>query len=206
MSKTAPPKRRTQTERTADARRRAIAAAVACLDTKGYAATTIADIAVHAGLSKGAVMHHFPDKVAIMTAVVDQVFADELATYQAAIDNRQPYETPLASLLDAGWRHYQRPEALAVLEVWMATRSDKSLAAAVAPTFAAIKAQGIAKADAIMAASGIPGGAATRGLQTLMLAAMRGLAIERALSGDASVQEAAKLLLTFAKQAHRAGS
>ncbi|MBU6407662.1 MAG: TetR/AcrR family transcriptional regulator [Alphaproteobacteria bacterium] len=205
MTLSCPPGRRTQAQRTGDARRRVIAAAVSCLDCKGYAATTIADIAAHAGLSKGAVMHHFPDKVAIMAAVADQVFVDELATYQTAIANRKPGLSPLEALVEAGWSHYQRPEAMAVLEIWMATRSDLALAASVGPVFDAIKAQGEEHADAIMESSDAPNGAAARGLQTLMLAAMRGLAIERALTADPSVHEAAALLMAFARQVQRTG-
>src|SRR3954465_11429512 len=57
------------------ARSRVVAAAVECFASKGYAATTIADIERAAGLSVGAggTYRHFESKRAIMEAVLDRV-------------------------------------------------------------------------------------------------------------------------------------
>jgi AcrR family transcriptional regulator len=66
------------------ARRRILVAAVECFASKGYAATTIADIERTAGLSVGAggTYRHFPSKRAILEAVIDaavNVPDDEMA-------------------------------------------------------------------------------------------------------------------------------
>jgi AcrR family transcriptional regulator len=67
-----------------DARRRILAAAIQCFASKGYAATTIADIEQAAGLSVGAggTYRHFESKRAILEAVVDAAVSvpdDEIA-------------------------------------------------------------------------------------------------------------------------------
>jgi AcrR family transcriptional regulator len=67
-----------------DARRRILAAAIKCFASKGYAATTIADIEEAAGLSVGAggTYRHFESKRAILEAVVDAAVSvpdDEIA-------------------------------------------------------------------------------------------------------------------------------
>lgn len=66
------------------ARGRILRAAIQCFASKGYAATTIADIELAAGLSVGAggTYRHFPSKRAILEAVVDaavNVPDDEIA-------------------------------------------------------------------------------------------------------------------------------
>ncbi len=87
---------------------------------------------------------------------------------------------------------------MAVLEIWMATRPDSALNAALAPVFAGVRARGTKQADAMMDASGAPSGLDALGLQTMMLATLRGLAIERALTGDPSTHDAAEHLAVFA--------
>src|SRR4051812_26242034 len=67
-----------------DARRRVVVAATTCFGSKGYAATTIADIEEAAGLARGGggTYRHFKSKQAILEAVIDAIVAasdDELA-------------------------------------------------------------------------------------------------------------------------------
>jgi len=64
-----------QTERRQATREAVVAAAIALFGRKGFAATTIDEIAVSAGVAKGAVYHHFPSKEAIFEAVLRQASA-----------------------------------------------------------------------------------------------------------------------------------
>ena len=72
---TGPKIRRTQAERTEDMRRRILDAAVDLLAQKGYAGFRTADVALAAGVSRGAQTHHFPSKDNLVVAVVAHVFA-----------------------------------------------------------------------------------------------------------------------------------
>lgn len=82
---TATPARRTQAERSGETRRRILDAAVTLLGEKGYAGLRTGDVALAAGVSKGAQTHHFPSKDALVVAVVEHVFerASELARKRA---------------------------------------------------------------------------------------------------------------------------
>src|SRR5882724_1446946 len=75
------PARRTQAERTEATRRKILDAAVSLLGERGYAGLRTADVALAAGVSKGAQTHHFPSKDALVVAVVEHVF--RRATEQA---------------------------------------------------------------------------------------------------------------------------
>jgi AcrR family transcriptional regulator len=64
---------RTQVERTAQARRRLLRAAIKLLAERGYTGTTLAEIGRAAGLSRGLVTHHFGTKDACIEAAVDEI-------------------------------------------------------------------------------------------------------------------------------------
>src|SRR5436309_11852144 len=64
-------KRRTQEERSATTRRRLIDAAVECLNESGYLEATLEVVAARAGVSRGAVQHHFGSRNDLLIAVVE---------------------------------------------------------------------------------------------------------------------------------------
>lgn len=63
--------RRTQDERRAATRQALLAAARHLFAQKGYAATATPEIAAAAGVTRGALYHHFADKLALFAAVVE---------------------------------------------------------------------------------------------------------------------------------------
>jgi len=64
----------TQEERSEKSRQQILDAALRQFSHRGYGATSVRDIAEAAGLSKGNVYHHFPDKEAIFRALIDRYF------------------------------------------------------------------------------------------------------------------------------------
>lgn len=72
------------TETAAETRRSLIAAARTLFGANGYAATTVEEIVRLAGVTKGALYHHFADKDDLFTAVVEAVKADVTTVVGAA--------------------------------------------------------------------------------------------------------------------------
>jgi AcrR family transcriptional regulator len=64
----------TQVERSEKSRTQILDSALKLFSHKGYGATSVRDIAEEAGLSKGNVYHHFPDKETIFRALIDRYF------------------------------------------------------------------------------------------------------------------------------------
>ena len=59
----------------------------------GYAATSMDDLTAQAGLTRGALYHHFGDKRGLLAAVVDQIDAETDARLQAISDQMEdPWE------------------------------------------------------------------------------------------------------------------
>lgn len=130
--------RRTQEERTAQTRLAVIEAAVVMIGECGYAGASTTLIAAKAGVSRGAMLHHFATRAALMAEVVRHVFEREMIDYEdtrvrTGIGNRL-YDWP--KLL---WSVLSRPSGMAVLEILQATRSDEELGALVVPMQEAVE-------------------------------------------------------------------
>jgi AcrR family transcriptional regulator len=63
-----------QVQRSEKSRAQILDSALKLFSHKGYGATSVRDIAEEAGLSKGNVYHHFPDKETIFRALIDRYF------------------------------------------------------------------------------------------------------------------------------------
>jgi len=116
-----------QQERSADTRRRILDAAIACLATRGYAATTTTLVGEHAGVSRGALLYHFPSRQLLVSAAVAHLFAELRSDYQQAFAKLAPRGDRLAAAIDLLWRTLQDPRLVAVLELWLVARNDHEL-------------------------------------------------------------------------------
>jgi AcrR family transcriptional regulator len=77
--------RRTQAERAADTRDRLIAAARPLFAEPGFAEVALETIVRDAGVTRGALYHHFADKTELFAAVFEQVEAEMAARMAEAI-------------------------------------------------------------------------------------------------------------------------
>jgi AcrR family transcriptional regulator len=96
----------TRGKRGAATRARILDAAVASIDAVGFANTTAQQIARAAGVSVGAVQHHFPAKSEILDAVLEHSF-DSLARRFEGIElEGLDLEARISLFVDRAWLHY----------------------------------------------------------------------------------------------------
>ncbi|MEO1061915.1 MAG: TetR/AcrR family transcriptional regulator [Actinomycetota bacterium] len=105
----------TQAERTAETRRRILDAARARFAGQGYETTTIAELLDDAGVSKGALYHHFDSKESIAETLFSETSrAAIIAASRHDGDDDDPLESLVASCLR--WMdEAARPEVASVL-------------------------------------------------------------------------------------------
>lgn len=88
--------RRTQAERSEATRKLLLEAAVKLIRGKGFSGLRTIDVSVLAGVSRGALMHHFPSKHALVVAVLNYVnettFTQSTRRAQTARSSADPIE------------------------------------------------------------------------------------------------------------------
>ena len=180
-----PPPRRTNAERSAATRGKLIQAAIDSLYEQGYSATTTISVAARARVSRGAMLHQFPTRVDMLLAVAEFIVADHSRQRREQLE---PYGEGLKrfyAAADISWAVNSRPSAIALLEIMMATRSDKDLRKGFAP-FLKLWAKMRKEAAQRMSVSLNAPGAAEKleVLISLHQTVMRGLAIELMFAHD----------------------
>jgi AcrR family transcriptional regulator len=114
--------RRRQADRSAETRARIVSAAVDCIERRGFAGASTWRIARAAGVSVGAVQHHFPAKDDVMAAVLDESAADLAARFAGVDVEGAALEDRVATFVERAWRHYGSPRFRATLEILLAAR------------------------------------------------------------------------------------
>lgn len=158
-------------------RRRIILAAIKCLHGSGYAATTMTLVASTAGVSRGAMLHHFPTKVDLMLDVVqhierehDEVRRDMLRSYQRGWER-------FIGITEVAWRTMKLPPAQALLEIEMGSRSDPDLAAKIPPIMREIDRRIMDRIWEVASDAGLTNREEVETLSRFNLAQMKGLCI-----------------------------
>ncbi|WP_375291576.1 TetR/AcrR family transcriptional regulator [Qipengyuania sp.] len=192
--------RRTQADRTADTRRRALDATIRCLARDGYAATTTVRVAQEAGISRGGMLHHFPTRADLLSETLKDIEmtlrrkrGDALSSLPADIDM-------FVALTRIGWESYQSEEAMALIELTIAARGDDDLAAALRKTHASVHGFQLEGSVKVARHVGIENVEMVEAMHLLHTAAMRGLLIEQSIGIDPARVDAAIDLLVLYKE------
>ncbi|MFM7273377.1 MAG: TetR/AcrR family transcriptional regulator [Gammaproteobacteria bacterium] len=102
-----------------------INAVIALINEGGYAAASSTQIARRAGVSWGAVQHHFGGKEEILDAVLARSHEAFTARLSDPRFTRGNLERRVERFVEAAWAHYQGSEYVATLEILLATRATR---------------------------------------------------------------------------------
>jgi AcrR family transcriptional regulator len=119
--------RRTQEERSAGTRGALLDAAIDCILDLGWSRTTTTEIALRAGVSRGAQLHHFPSKAELVTEAVEHLFARRIAEARAAFARLPVGGDRAAAMVDVLWEMFTGPAFYVALELTVAARTDSTL-------------------------------------------------------------------------------
>ncbi len=126
----APVIRRTQEERALQTRTRILEATVDSLVDAGYAATTTAAVQRRAGVSRGALMHHFPSKQDLLLDAVAHLTVQRGLWLRDQAGRLAPGSDRQAAGIALLWQTMSGPLFAAATELWIAARTDEDLRSA----------------------------------------------------------------------------
>ena len=176
---TSAPVRRTQAERSETMRARILTAAVACLFEQGYGATTTVSVAATAGVSRGAMLHHFPSKADLMLAALSHILDLDAANFRRAADRiDDPWER-YAALPDLRLSTASQPAGVAFMEIMVGARSDEAVRSRFAEFQQRLGGRTAQHASRMAEDAGIAVTARDRAVSRCVALAIFGLAIQR---------------------------
>ena len=123
-----------QQERSRATQQRLLDATVECLVEHGWSGATTTVIAERAGVSRGAQLHHYPTRAALVLAAVEHLAerrATEIRAEGGLLDATAGDRVD--QVIDMLAAAFTGPLFVAALEVWMAARTDAELRAALVP-------------------------------------------------------------------------
>lgn len=178
------PKRRSQADRTAATRAALLDATLECLVEVGFSGTTTTEVARRAGVSLGALVHHFPAKSDLLAAAVQHVLERRQADFRKAMADADMGADRLSTAIDLLWKQYDSPTFTAWLELWVAARTDAELRAAALDVAASFQASSDEVFRELFPPSEYPGASFLEFGRAFAMTVMDGAALFRTVTGD----------------------
>lgn len=113
--------------RSDETRGRILAAAFVVLKERGFAGLTTPEVAQRAGVSRGALVHHFPSKLELVTAAMEHVFGIALADGLRLAESARHSGNPAEALLKDTQAFYFGDCFAVGLDMLLAGRKDPAL-------------------------------------------------------------------------------
>jgi len=120
---------RVQAKKSAETRRAIVDAAIRCIVKYGYANTTTPRIAEEANLSRGAMVHHFSNRLTVIQSAIAHLHQKRIKAFRRAGSKLPPVgKNRVHDALIAYWEQVKNPLFIAFHELTVAARTDKNLA------------------------------------------------------------------------------
>ena len=177
--------RRTQAERRASTRAALLQATIDCLIEVGYGGTTTNEVQRRAGVSRGALTHHFASKADLLLAAMDYLYDDFRASIRDAAATLPAGEERIRPAIRMFWDRFNGPLFLAAMELWVAARTDPELRAALLPHERRLGGL-LRELAAELFGDTIAAHPAAETIYQVLVTSMRGQAMTYALKPDAS--------------------
>lgn len=185
-----------QQERSRGTQARLLAATIDCLVEYGWSGTTTTVVAAHAGVSRGAQLHHYPTKTALVLAAVEHLAQRRTAELRAEAEALPAGPHRLDRLIDMLAAAFTGPLFVAELELWVAARTDPELRATLIPVAARVGREMYRLTIDLLGADERRTGVTEAVQATLEL--LRGLGVANLLADDANRRHA--LLAVWKRQ------
>jgi AcrR family transcriptional regulator len=125
--RTSPVRETWQARKSAETRTEILEATIRSYIDVGYSRTTLQQIADRTGLSRGAIIYHFPSMVDVTKAAVAHLQQKRLAIYRETLERIEGEEDFVGQALETLWQQIADPLFTAYNELTVAARTDPEL-------------------------------------------------------------------------------
>ena len=126
--------RQSQTERVEAMRARLLDATIDCLAISGYGNLSTNDVVRRAGVSRGALAHHFPSKTDLVVAAGQRLIDERAQEFRLRFSELPPEERTITRALDVLWSFFESNTFAAIVELDVAARTHRELRRSLAGT------------------------------------------------------------------------
>jgi AcrR family transcriptional regulator len=128
--------REPQQDRSRATRARLLESAITCLADLGWSASTVAVVAEHAGVSRGAAQHHFPTRESLFMAALEHVTRERGEQLRRQLGERPGMNT--RAIVDLVFELFTGTFFRAALMLWVAAAAEPQLREQIVPLEARI--------------------------------------------------------------------
>jgi AcrR family transcriptional regulator len=128
--------REPQQDRSRATRARLLESAITCLAELGWSASTVAVVAEHAGVSRGAAQHHFPTRESLFMAALEHVTHERGEQLRRQLAERPDLDT--RAIVDLVFELFTGTFFRAALMLWVAAAAEPQLREQIVPLEARI--------------------------------------------------------------------
>ncbi|HVU05095.1 MAG TPA: TetR/AcrR family transcriptional regulator [Polyangiaceae bacterium] len=117
-------------ERSAATRVKILEATFECLHDLGHGGASTVEVCKRAGIERGTLLHHFPDRATLLASALEHVFEKRRAEFLRRADRLQEERArgkPGAVAIELLWKAVDAPSTVVWLELVVAARTDPSL-------------------------------------------------------------------------------
>ncbi|WGM37482.1 TetR/AcrR family transcriptional regulator [Caulobacter sp. NIBR1757] len=114
-------------------RARILDEAVKVIASSGYAAATNAAVAEAAGITRGAMLYHFPTREDLLEGVIGYLQLERAELFRRAAEDLPPGADVTEHAIDSYWDLLRHPAFTAFMELETAARTDPVVATLIAP-------------------------------------------------------------------------
>jgi AcrR family transcriptional regulator len=114
-------------ERSAATRKKLLDATIESLFEVGYFQTSTVAVTERAGVSRGAMLHHFPSKADLIMAASEHIVELRRDMHADRLGRFDTEREKFLHLIDVLWEAFQTPSGIARIEIMMGARSDREI-------------------------------------------------------------------------------
>ncbi|MBO6827835.1 MAG: TetR/AcrR family transcriptional regulator [Sneathiella sp.] len=120
-------------ERSANTRRKVLQATLDQIYECGIQASSTTEIVKRAGVSRGAMLHHFPVKEQLIATAIEKLLEDEIALIRREAEAFASKEKTIDELVDFLWERFSGRLFMITIDFLSSARTDDKLREAVIP-------------------------------------------------------------------------